>query len=147
MSGILLDQPAPGATTCIVIGAMPNVKLPSLARFRAVLWWTDSPSRTPLPSCFPSDRTQIAEVDSGDFIQTLERFVRINPRQLPSLLVTSAIGGAKSDAYQHLISEAHALLESTHRTRFTRQQDGFIWQKHILENASAYAARRLPPAW
>jgi hypothetical protein len=29
----------------------------------------------------------------------------------------------------------------------TRQQDGFLWQKHVLENLSAYAARRVPASW
>jgi hypothetical protein len=147
MSGILLDQPAPGATTCIVIGAMRNVQPPDLGAYRAILWWTDAAPNAPLPTCFPPERTETARVGADNFLQTLERFVRLNPRQLPSLIVTRALNGATSDAYQRLISETHALLESTHRIRFTRQQDGFTWQKHILGNARAYAARRLPPSW
>lgn len=147
MSGILLDQPAPGATTCIVIGAPPASGLPDLLRYRAVLWWSDNPATTALPASFPRERTQIARLKTDDFAPTLDRFIRINPRSLPSLIVTAGIAGQLAADYERLISETHRLLENTHRIRFTRQQDGFTWQKHVLQNSLAYARQRVPRDW
>jgi hypothetical protein len=147
MSGILIDQPAPAATTCIVIGPVPATGIPHLPRYRAVLWWIDSAFTAPLPASFIPERTQIARLGADDCGQTLDRFIRVNPRQLPSLVITTGIEGPHAAAYERLITETHRLLESTHRTRFTRQQDGYTWQKHVLQNASAYARHRLPDAW
>jgi hypothetical protein len=148
MSGILIDQPAPGATTCIVIGAMPERGIQNLQRYRAVQWWIDSTAASSsLPASFAPERTQIAHLAKDDFGQTLERFIRVDPRRLPSLVITTGIEGPSAANYERLISETHRILESTHRTRFTRQQDGFIWQKHVLQNAAAYVRHRLPDSW
>jgi hypothetical protein len=148
MSGILVDQPAPSATTCIVIGPVSKTGIPNLQSYRAVLWWIDATaSTTPLPANFVRERTQIARLGKDDPSQTLDRFIRVNPRSLPSLVVTTGIGGPEVVAYERLVSETHRLLESAHRTRFTRQQDGYTWQKHVLQNAPAYAQRRVPHAW
>ena len=147
MSGILLDRPAPGATTCIVIGDVRETGPLNLARFRSILWWLDPATLVPSVSPIPSDRVQFARVGTDDIPTTLERFVRLNPRSLPSLLISNSVGSVNGQAYERLITATHRLLEDTHRIRVTRQQDGFAWQKHVLQNAPAYARHRLPDSW
>ena len=147
MPGILLHRPAPGATTCIVIGALPEPREADLSVFRAVLWCIDSGSASPLPASLVSNRVQIVRPDIADTAAVLERFIRFNPRSLPSLILSRSVEGALAEKYRTFITETHRLLESTHRTRFTRQQDGFTWQKHILQNAPAYAKNRMPATW
>jgi hypothetical protein len=150
MSGLLLEQTVPGATTCLLIGDVSAAAAPDLGRYQAVLWWADRDPDQTLPAGLTRDRVQIGRPGAttpAELTPVLERFIRLNPRALPSFFITAAIGGPHADAYQAVITAAHAQLESTRRSRLTRQQDGFAWQKHILQNAAAYTRRRLPAAW
>jgi hypothetical protein len=144
-SGILLHRPSPGATTCIIVGPFQSSELPDLNQYRACLWWITSPDEVARIST-RKDRTQFAQVGVDEPGATLERFVRTDPRHLPTLIVSRAIVGSHPE-YDSVIAETHRVLESTHRARITRQQDGFAWQKHVLTNAAAYARSRVPATW
>ncbi len=150
MPGILFDQSVPGATTCIVVGPLGDVRDLDFARYRAVLWWIETRASKPLPPGLTATNTQIAPIENAasvDISGALERFVRLDPRHLPSLIISDALAGALSKNYDRVISAVHSMLESTHRSRMTRQKDGFTWQKHILRNAPSYVQSRLPDAW
>ena len=150
MSGLLLEQSVPGATTCLLIGDLPAAAGPDLGRYQAVLWWADRDPGQTLPAGLSRDRVQIGRpgrVAPAEITPVLERFIRLNPRVLPSFFITAAIGGPNAGVYQEIITAAHAQLESSRRSRLTRQQDGFAWQKHILQNAADYTRHRLPATW
>jgi len=150
MPALLLDRTAPGATTCIVVGKLLDSLLPDLSAYRLILWATDDTSvRTP-PSGAGSAQWQVFPIDRAapkEFPALLEQFVRSDPRHLPSLYITDELSPSALDRYQQIITEIHAQLESAQRVRLTRQRDGFVWQRHILLNASAYLRRRLPASW
>lgn len=137
---LLLEKLSPGATTGILIGSAVGLDATRLQGCQQLLWWAEAavPSaRFPIPVERLAPGTPDAEVQ-------LERFLRRDPRHLPSLFV-----GADGDApaYQPIIALVHDALEQAHRARLTRQRDGFTWQKHLLANAPAYLRHRLPGAW
>ncbi|HEY4246630.1 MAG TPA: 6-hydroxymethylpterin diphosphokinase MptE-like protein [Lacunisphaera sp.] len=150
MSGLLLDQTVPGATTCLLIGELPDPVGFALDHYQSILWWAEPSHAQATIARLGRNRVRLGDLVAATpagIGQTLEHFVRLNPRQLPSLYVTDSIGGPHHETYQTVIAETHALLESTRRSRVTRQQDGFTWQKHILQNVAAYARRRVPASW
>jgi hypothetical protein len=150
MSGLLLDQTVPGATTCLVIGELPDPAAFPLDRYHSIFWWTHrTRAQATITGC-DLERMRLGNVEGTTpsvIRQTLEQFIRLNPRQLPSLCVTESINGPHHEIYRTIITETHAVLEDTRRSRFTRQQDGFTWQKHILKNATSYARHRVPASW
>jgi hypothetical protein len=131
-----------------VIGGFQDLT-PRVAHYSAVLWCTDSGQpQVPTPKASaPVQQLLIDQLGPQEFATTLERFVRLNPRALPSLLIADAMSTPHLENYQQLISEVHATLEDAQRMRLTRQKDGFTWQKNILLNAENYLGRRLPPSW
>ncbi|ACB73739.1 6-hydroxymethylpterin diphosphokinase MptE-like protein [Opitutus terrae] len=145
----LLCQPVPNATTCILVGALGSLPAVEFQRFQQVLWFVDAAHQA-LPVALRPERIQRVLVETtppAEAANRLEQFLRRNPRLLPSLFVTRQILVHHPAAYAAVVDEIHRQMESTHRARLTRQLDGFTWQKHILGNAAAYAARRLPAEW
>lgn len=141
--GLLSHHPYPGATTCILVGDLPAGFVPDAAALRAVLWIADHRDRTALQ--LPAT-AKLAESSAAAWRDALLiDFLRLDPRRLPTLLVTTAV--ANDDRYAALLAGIHAELESTHRARVTRQQDGFAWQRHVLKNLPDYIARPLPESW
>lgn len=139
MSGFLVENQYPGATTCIVVGGLAGIAPAAFHHYRHILWWCED---TALASfAVAVDRPPLSHSEPGLLI---ERFLRRDPRHLPSLYVTA---DTTDDAYPSVIAAAHAVLESAHRTRLTRQKDGFTWQKHLLQNAPAYIRQSLPADW
>jgi len=140
MTRLLIDTVCPGAGTCIVIGDLAGIEPARLQPYRHILWWCDAP--TPPPPLAAG--VELLSPAVPDAEAHLERFLRRDPRRLPSLIVTAAAVGP---AYTGVLDLVHNVLESAHRTRLTRQKDGFIWQRHVLKNARGYIRNRLPAAW
>lgn len=135
-------QAYPGATTCVVIGPLTPAALQQLPPSRAVLWLAPAGARPPaVPSGTPWTTAPFA--DPAAIVPALERFLRLDARHLPAVLV--------SDEDDPLLGAAVAtvsgLLEQHHRARITRQRDGFRWQQQVLANLGAYARHPLPAAW
>ena len=140
MSALLVDLPQPGATSCVVVGQLDAIAPARLASCRDILWCG---AALVVP---PAYAGRVARLTPGapDLVAQIERFLRRDPRHLPALVVTADAG---APAYAAVLAEIHATLESAHRTRLTRQKDGFTWQRHVLQNAPAYVRHRLPPEW
>lgn len=137
---LLLEKLNPGATTCILIGSAAGLDAGRLRGCRQMLWWAEPG----VPATqFPIPVERVAP-DAPDAAAVLERFLRRDARHLPSVLVGA---GGNAPAYEAIIGLVHAALEQAHRSRITRQRDGFTWQKHLLTNAPAYLGHRLPSGW
>ncbi len=148
--GFLLAQTPADATTAIVIGGLGRTRDLEFSRFHRVLWFVDAASHQPVPAGLPVSQIETVIVETLAPEQTIalvERFLRLNPRQLPALFVADAVLSTHTAAYQPLIERVHAEIEDTRRARITRQQDGFTWQKHRLLNARAYARAPFPASW
>ncbi len=141
MSPPLVENLYPGATTCILIGDPAGLGAARLDSFRHVLWWRDNAMLEAPPS---PGHIEILDAPTADLTAAIERFLRRDPLHLPSLFVT---GHANDERAGPVIDAVYRVLESAHRTRLTRQRDGFTWQKHVLQNAPAYLRHRLPDAW
>lgn len=150
MNGLLLEQPFPETTTCVLIGGLHDPSDLKFNRYRHLFWLSDNHHSGPAPGGFASDkihRIAIETTTPAALATALESFVRYDPRRLPSVYVTTGIAGPHEAAYRRAIAEIHAVLEDAHRARLTRQADGFVWQKHLLANAEAYARHRIPANW
>lgn len=135
----IVENLYPGATTCIVIGNLAGLDPARLRAFRHLLWWREDES-----AMAPPLESPVEILDSATPDVAVERFLRRDPRHLPSLFVTDGAAGERAGP---VLEAVHRVLESAHRTRLTRQKDGFTWQKHILQNAPAYLRQRLPESW
>jgi hypothetical protein len=147
---VLLHRPFPGATTCIVIGQPEADLVTELARYRHVLWLTDSNSAQTVRTHRVAKSFQRVLVDElpADGIETvLTQFIGYDARHLPSLYVMNGVQDRNTTAYSTVIDAIHEAFQSHHVARVTRQKDGFTWQKHLLQNVSAFVQRRLPAAW
>ena len=136
-------QAYPGATTCVAIGHLTAEAVRRLPRSRALFWITPC-SNEPAPA-LPAG-TMLTRVSSGDpaaVVAELERFLRLDARHLPSVAVT----GPDYPHLHPLVATVTSLLEQHHRARVTRQRDGFLWQRHVLENLPAYLRQPLPATW
>ncbi len=147
MPGLLLAQPYPDASTCIVVGDFASAGPPDLRRYRGVLWCTDAGRPQPLATGSAVQLLPVGPTPPVGFTPALEAFIRRDPRRLPSVYVSDTVLSRHAGAYHSVITEIHAALERHHRARTTRQKDGFTWQKYLLQNLAAYAGRRVPPGW
>lgn len=141
-SGDFHLQAYPGATTAIVLGPLSAETLAQLPSLRALLWISATPEEAPpLPAGTALHR--VRELTLPAVLPELERFLRLDARHLPSVLV-SRDGDPQLEA---VIARVASVLELNHRARVTRQRDGFRWQQHVLANLPAYARLPLPAAW
>jgi hypothetical protein len=148
VKGILLAQPYPKATTCVIVGRLDGVLGLDLSPFREVLWCVDADAakRTPPMLAGRNVVTFIVGGTTPAFTDALDDFVLRTPNRLPTVYVTEAVS-RDPVGYEPLLAELHASLESYHRARVTRQKDGFLWQQHVLQNVPDYCRRRIPTSW
>jgi hypothetical protein len=147
MPGLLLEKPFPGATTCVLVGdALADVQ-PRLKSFRRLLWLTDPESIRRARPLLPTTVVETLLVGDAPAEPVVEQFLRYDPRHLPSVFVSDNVLTRSAPAYRQAIAGIHSILDSHHRSRVTRQKDGFIWQKHLLANLGDYANRRVPASW
>ena len=146
----LLEKLFPGARTCLVVGDLDPGMEDSLARYTKILWIAESRSPEVRFRRIPQTAFVRVSVDECSFPQleaSIDRFVMVMPRHLPSVYVSRAIAGGQQDRFMGVIDVVYQNLEMQQRARMTRQKDGFVWQSQLLKNTSAYALRRLPPEW
>lgn len=146
MSRLLLEKTFPGSTTCVLVGDALALDRSRLRSFRHLLWLTDRDNVQRARPVLPRHAIETAIVDEPPR-SAVEQFLRRDPRHLPSVFVSDIILTQHSDAYRRALAELETTLESHHHSRVTRQKDGFRWQKHVFENFSDYATRRVPDAW
>ncbi|OAM88608.1 DUF115 domain-containing protein [Termitidicoccus mucosus] len=148
MQDAYLQIPYSGATTAVVIGES-TMREADLLPFRAVLWLTQTESDPALhvPRGTSLEVVRTDRLNPAMLEQAIDRFVARNPRRMPSLFIATDAMAEKHASYQPLIREVRLALEAHHRARFTRQQDGFLWQQHLLTNMRAYLASRFPSTW
>jgi len=136
-------QSFPGATSAIAIGPLSAEAFAQLPPLRAVLWI--SAEEVAPPPALPAG-TELHRVNTlalPAVLPELERFLRLDARHLPCVLVPRA----GDPQLEPVIARVASALELTHRARVTRQRDGFRWQQHVLANLAAYARQPLPAAW
>jgi hypothetical protein len=145
----LLEQPFPGATTCVLIGRPALGGHADFTSYKHVLWLVDPAGIGRPPVRIAPGALEVVAIasDTSALAAALDRLVARDARRMPSVFVTCDVAVRQADIYTPAVAEVHAILESQHRARFTRQQDGFQWQKHILANIADYAAHRVPVAW
>jgi hypothetical protein len=142
---MLLERPFPGATTCILVGGLTGAEEAAFNAFKSVLWFVGSGSADLQPPGALPASLQVVWPDqapAADITAALEKFIGRDPRHLPSIFVTEG-----ASALTPILAQIYQSIERHHRARQTRQKDGFLWQKHILANLTAYAGRRIPPVW
>jgi len=146
MGEIVSSNLVPGAGTCVLVGAVQSWPM-ELAGYGLVLWLKGDRQAVPgipkntqvvVPPCLGAEAAQLKPV--------LEQFLQASPRRMPSVFLSSATL-ADPTTYTPVMDELSATLEAHHRARLTRQEDGFLWQSHVLSNLPAYVSARLPQAW
>jgi len=146
----LVEKPSPGSEACILIGRAPDGMSPRGEPWRRVLWIVDAAGagggRGSLAGAavtvLPVDQCTPAQLEAA-----VDDFLTRTPKRLPGLYVTCGMPSEYEARFEAAIATVVAELESHHRARVTRQKDAFAWQSHLFENASAYAAHRLPDEW
>ncbi len=146
----LIAQPSPDSDACILIGRLPVAPVSPVHLGRAVLWIVDEVGAAnghgqlrgtvTVLSVLPITTGQMLEVAINDFIHRI-------PKHLPSLYVSRGLPPPYEAGYAVAIDTVAACMESHRRARVTRQQDAFVWQRHLFDNIADYMARRLPAQW
>ncbi|MBI2510759.1 MAG: DUF115 domain-containing protein [Opitutae bacterium] len=143
-------QEYPGATTCVVIGAVQPEWREQLSRARAVLWCADERDCAAGAPAVAGERMHffpLAGASLAQWSEALVRFVRLDARRLPSVFVAAAEADDDERRRAPFVAVVVDELREQHRGRVTRQQDGFRWQQHVLANLSRYTRRPLPSEW
>ncbi len=150
MRSLASTQISPRAQTAVVVGAVDGLENLDLRGYRSVLWFTrDSASSVARFNLGPGE-TLIEPVNTLDATRThasIDNLIRRDALHLPSLFVTDEVLEPDAEPFAPVIDALLAQFESHQRARTTRQEDGFLWQSHLLENFSAYARRRVPDTW
>jgi hypothetical protein len=150
MRSLASTQISPQAQTAVVVGAVDGLEGLDLRGYRSVLWFTrDTASSIARFNLGPVE-TLIEPLSNLDATRThasIDSLIRRDALHLPSVFVTDEVLEPDAEPFAPVIDALFAQFESHQRARATRQQDGFLWQQHMLENLSAYARRRVPDAW
>ncbi|WP_415908147.1 6-hydroxymethylpterin diphosphokinase MptE-like protein [Oleiharenicola sp. Vm1] len=143
-------QEYPGATTAVVIGALPPAWRDRLAGARAILWCAAEAEIAAGAPATPPDRLHVFRRDEAtpaQWRETLLRFVRLDARRLPAVFVAPPSEENAAQRCEPFVAVVLDELREQHRGRVTRQQDGFRWQQHVLANLAPYVRRPLPAEW
>jgi hypothetical protein len=150
MSRLATSQISPGAETCVLVGGADGLENVDLRGYRSVLWFAREAAAARAPAGLDPQRTTVEAVDRLDpqrTMESLDHLIQRDALHLPSVFVTDEVTGESAPAYQPVIEAIFAQFERHQRARLTRQQDGFLWQRHVLGNLSAYAHRRVSRYW
>jgi hypothetical protein len=145
-----LAQEYPGATTCIVFGAVQPEWRERLRDMRAMLWCATEREVTASALPIAAERVQLCRIEDvavAKWSEILMRYVRLDARRLPSVFVAWSDPVEIEERRAPFVAQTLSELREQHRARVTRQQDGFAWQQHVLANLPLYARRPLPLAW
>ncbi|MGH8018572.1 MAG: 6-hydroxymethylpterin diphosphokinase MptE-like protein [Opitutaceae bacterium] len=149
MSALLLEQTSPGASSAIVVGrAEAGVSLKN--GYKSVLWFVDAEGTQAAPAGVDREAlvpVVLEQTDVSALEPLLETFALKDARALPDIFVTSDVTGRFSEAYEIVVGAMHDVFEILRRARLTRQEEGFLWQKHFLLNLPDFVRRRIPAEW
>ena len=147
-ASFLQQRIIPDASTCILIGRLEDQCASyDFSAYRAILWITEQP--TPFPSAIPRDSVHVLPVDqlTGTLETILDKFCILDARNIPSVFLTHATRKVNTDIYDQILPLLYAHLQTLHRVRLTRQEDGFLWQSHLLKNLNYLTKQRIPNQW
>ncbi len=147
--GLASAQVCPGSRTCIVVGSLDDVEGLDLGVYPNVMWFSRDRA---MPARFRIDRRKLLIVPPGSvdlprLSSALTQFIELDAIRLPSIFLTDEIVGESAPVYLNTIETIFAQCEMHHRGREFREQLGFIYQRNVLANLSAYVRHRVPRTW
>ncbi len=138
-------QNHPGATTCFLLGSVQSHdSLNELAKYKEVCWFIEQKNLLPQYRIFPFlHPITLESLDKEKLHQEIQSFLPKNPLAIPDIFCAQSILKENSNAYDFIIRQIQIQTEETLRARQTRQEEGFMAQKNILENLPHYIQNRL----
>ncbi len=149
MSAFLLEQTSPEASGAIVVGRLEaGVSLKN--GYKSVLWFVDAEGARAAPAGVDREAlvpVVLEQTDASALEPLLENFALRDGRALPDIFVTPDITARFTGGYEIVVGAIHDVFEILRRARLTRQEEGFLWQRHFLLNLPDFVRRRVPAAW
>ncbi len=145
----LSETSVPGATTAILLGPIPEetIREECLSYPKGVLWIAPTETESAMTGEWPA--LAIARcTDSGDLI--VEAIRRLLGNEYDSQPVIKASRGAETNSqelYSAILDMVISEIDSTFRSRKTRNEVGYQRQFQVFENLCGYLKGRVPDEW
>ena len=144
----LSETSSTGAVSAILLGPLEKSVLFSEADVypKGVLWIT--PPAENFSSPYPSNVHCLnRSTDSGKFSETIDKFLRLDYDNPPTVKVSSRVTEDDENAYTPILDQILSSIDSTLRARRTRSDTGVLRQEQIFRNLAGYLCSRIPENW
>ena len=145
----LSETSVPGATTAILLGPIleETIRKECLSYPKGVLWIAPSETESAMTGEFPA--LAIAHcTDSGDLIiQAIRRLLGNEYDKQPVIKASRGAETNSQELYSAILDMVISEIDSTFRSRKTRNEVGFQRQFQVFENLCGYLNGRVPDEW
>lgn len=141
----LFAQENQGSTTCFLLGRLNSEKqLHQFSKYSDVVWFVDQEYVQPKFQLYSNIHiSPLESIDKEKLDEIIRLLIQVNPGAIPNIFCGPAILDHHPAAYDFVLQRIHIICEETLRARQTRQEEGFIAQKNILENLPYYVTNRI----
>lgn len=138
-------QNHPGATTCFLLGSVKSHdSLNELANYKEVYWFIEQKNLIPQYRIFPNLHPIALEFLNEEKLRNeIQSFLTKDPIAIPDIFCSRSILKENLSAYDFILRKIQIQMEETLRARKTREEEGYMAQKNILENLPYYIQNRL----
>ena len=134
----------PGSTTCFLLGRLSSEEhLHQLSPYQDVVWFVNKDYVQPRHQLHGNIHISTLEsLDQEKLNEVIKLLIQVNPLALPDIYCCTSIIELHSPAYDFILQRIQIISEEIFRARLTRQEEGYIAQKNILENLPYYVTNR-----
>lgn len=141
----LLAQENPGSTTCFLLGRINSEeRLQQFSKYNDVVWLVDQEHLQPKFQLYSNIHiSPLESIDKEKLDEIIKLLIQVNPSALPDIYCSPGILEYHPAAYDFILQRVQIISEETLRARQTRQEEGYIAQKNIIENLPYYVVNRV----
>ena len=145
----LSETSVPGATTAILLGPIPEetIRQECLSYPKGVLWIAPTETESAMTGEWPA--LAIARcTDSGDLIvEAIRRLLGNEYDNQPVIKASRGVETNSQELYSAILDMVISEIDSTFRSRKTRNEVGYQRQFQVFENLCGYLKGRVPDEW
>ena len=141
----LFTQDNPGSNTCFLLGRISlEEDLFQFSKYKDVVWFIDQDYVQSRYHLYENLHISTLEsIDQEKLEEIVQLLIQVNPSVLPDIFCSRGILDNHPAAYDLILQRIQINCEETLRARQTRQEEGYLAQKNIIENLPFYISNRI----